>query len=310
MNDEAIKKGPYDFYVGDSPYRDMLCFMRQHDMLQRADISPLKMPDTPEAEIEGIAKQDITASSIFERTRMSVRDGLKAIVSHIFDRFDLPKDKGLDIGCGATGEMVEELLPNTVDKNSWMQIDANPSAVRENRNRHPAAKVQQGSYLHMDGVRNLNIVTGLSSLDATCFIDKAIDQIRRALKKGGYLLHIQDVRPGINYGMREAEYMGLEPPYEIEVIKGHNEPLTYWLQQEYVNVGELFRRRLGRAIENNTGMELVFNKWVNARRFLDSGPARWYFLNILLQAPYFPPETPPIPIEDVSAVVTVARRIY
>lgn len=298
-----------NFYIGDKPYRDMLYFMRQHGMLQRADVIPLKTPDTPEAEIEGIANQDITASSAFERTRIPIRNGLKAIVNYVFDKCDLPKDKGIDIGCGATGEMVEELLPNNIDRSSWMQIDANPSAVRENQNRHPAARVQQGSYLHMDGVRNLNIVTGLSSLDATCFVDRAIEQIRWALKKGGYLLHVQDVRPGINYGIREAQYMGLEPPYEIEIAQGSKEPLSYWSQhqQEYINVGELFRRRFGRAIENSPGMELVFNKWVNVRKFLNNGPARWYFLNILLQAPYFPPEA--LSVEDVSAVVTVAKRI-
>lgn len=312
MSNEVTKHGQYDFYIGDEPYRDILDFMRQHGMLQQGCVTPLSMPANPEAEAESFAMQDPIASSCFEIHRKPVRNALRTIVDYIFDRFNLPRNKGFDIGCGATGEMVEELLPDNIDRNSWVQIDVNPSAVRENKNRHPDAKVQQGSYLHVDGVRNLNIITGLSSLDSTYFISKAIEQIRQALKKGGYLLHVQDVGPGKGYGWGEARYMGLEPPYEIEIIRVRNRTggaFTYWVphQQKYISVGELFRRNFGRAIENNPGMELIFNKWVNARRVLNSGPARWYFLNILLQNPSFPPEL--LPVEDVSAVVTVARRI-
>ncbi|MBI4994299.1 class I SAM-dependent methyltransferase [Candidatus Peregrinibacteria bacterium] len=308
MNQDVIHDGEYYLHAGDKPYRDMMLFMRQYDMLRKAEILPVQKPDTPEAEIRGMQVQDVNASLTFERTRSQVRDALRAIIRHIFNQFGLPKNQGLDIGCGATGEMAEELLPGDIDKNSWVQIDVSPSAVQENQRRHPSSTIKEGSYLHMNGVQNLNIITGLSSLDATCFIDRAIEQIRFALKIGGYLLHVQDVRPGVGCGIREMEYMDLKPPYPIETATGKDEPLTYWIQhmQEYANVGELFRRQLGRAIEGCNGMELLFNKWISARKFLNSGPARWYFLNILLTAPYFPPEY--LPVDDIFAIVTVARR--
>ncbi|MFA5830071.1 MAG: hypothetical protein WC843_06315 [Candidatus Gracilibacteria bacterium] len=53
-------------------------------------------------------------------------------------------------------------------------------------------------------------------------------------------------------------------------------------------------------------MELLFNQWVTARKPIDGPPALWYFMNILLRAEYFPPETEQV--EEVSAVVTVARK--
>lgn len=299
----------YDLHIADKPRRDMPEFLRRHDMLQPAELTLLSAPTNIKEELAGIRAQNIkTASSVFERNRVPVRGALRAIVGYAFDKFNLPKSGGVDIGSGATGEMVEELLPQSVTRSSWVQLEANPSAVSENQRRHPNSRIVEGSYLNM-GVSGLDIVTGLSSLDATCFLDQAIEQVRSALKEGGYLLHVQDVRPGKGFGLREMAHMGHKPPFNAEIPKDVDDPLTYFTdrqKQKAVSVGELFRRNLGRTIENNSGMELLFNRWVTARKPIDGPPALWYFMNILLRAEYFPPETDQT--EEVSAVVTVARK--
>lgn len=309
--DEAVSYRDYDLYLGDKTFRDMPRFLRSIGSLQRGEMLLDRSPLTIDEEIACISEQDISASSIFERTRIPVRDSLRTILEYIFERFALPKSGGVDIGSGATGEMVECLLPHDIDRNSWVQLECNPASVRENQRRHPSSRIVQGSY-HDLGVSGLNIVSGLSSLDNTWFVNEAIEEIRRALRDGGYLLHVQDVRPGIGYGFREMEYLGVEQPCEIEIASGFPDPLTFFVrsQQEYLNVGECFRRNLGRAVKANPGMELLFNKWVNLRKFRSEGPALWYFLNILLKGdPYFPfPEDGQKPIEDVSAIVTVARK--
>lgn len=310
--DEITRYSDFDLYIGDEAYKDMPGFLRQNELMRVAEITLGVPPVSPDEELRGIRTQNISqASLIFERTRSLVRDALRAVVGYVFDRFDLPKDVGVDIGSGATGEMVEELLPPGISKSSWVQLEANPSAVAENRRRHGASTIVEGSYLDMR-VKNLKVVTGLSSLDATSFLDHAIEEVRSALRDGGYLFHVQDVRPGIGFGFREMQHMGYVLPYTAEIPQGAPDPLTYLVsrksaEKKYIDVGELFRRNLGRTIQANPGMELLFNKWVTARRPISISPARWYFLNILLQTvPCFPPDNQSM--EEVSAVVTVARK--
>ena len=134
-------------------------FLREHGLMQRAQLTPLSTPANIEEELAGIRAQKIqTASSIFEKNRVPVRGALRAIVGYAFDEFNLPKSGGVDIGSGATGEMVEELLPRSVTQSSWVQLEANPSAVKENQRRHPNSRIVEGSYLNM-GVSGLDIVT-------------------------------------------------------------------------------------------------------------------------------------------------------
>lgn len=304
-------QGEYDLFVGDSPYRDMVPFFRNTGGLVPGTISPIYSPQDIAEEESGIRLQEISsASSHLERTRQPIRGSLRRILKYAFDRFDLPKSGGVDIGSGATGEMVEELLPDVCAKSTWAQIDVNQYAVDANKLRHPYSTIMQCSY-HNIGIKNLPIVTGLSSLDATSFVDDAIEEIRSSLADGGYLLHVQDVRPGRGYGMREMKERGIDPPYEVEFIAGTDNPLTYFDANsgDILDVGELFRNNLGRAIQNNEGMELCMNDWVTVRRDLKTPPALWYFMNMLLKAdPYFDPGDNG-PIEDVSAIVTVARRV-
>lgn len=302
--------GDYDIYIGDGPITDVPGFLRSTGQLQRGTFAPFSSPKDHLEEERGIAAQDIkNASLIFERTRSQVREALLAIVRYMFQRFKLPKTGGVDFGCGATGEMVEELLPADIDRNSWTQIDMNPRAVEENRRRHPHSNIIQGSYLNTAslGLENqLNIATGLSSLDSTCFIEDAIGQIRETLQAGGYLFHVQDVRPGKGFGLDEMEHMGERLPYRVEICESTGDPLMYRTREGLLSVGELFRRRIGRALWNEPGMELLFNRWVIARRNLtaqerERKEGRAYFMNILFRHPQFN-------FEEASAVVTIARK--
>lgn len=304
---------PSSFFlaVDSAPMFDVPAIAKELKMLENMEIAPLGVPGSIDEEERGIAAQSIQSASLsFERNRSQVREALTAVLSRIFKDFELPVSYGADLGSGATGAMVEELLAPIIDKKSWIQIDANPAAVRENKRRHPESRILQGSYLRLEETLHLrdtlNIVTGLSSFDSTHFIEQAVRQAIIALKPGGYFVHMQDVRPGIGAGLREMEAMGFRAPYRVDMLKsnvGILEPITYILPDgRRMSVGELFRRNLGRAIEKQPDAELLFNNWVTSRRELPQGtPGKAYFQNILLSG--FPQ-----PIEEVSAVITVARK--
>ncbi len=301
----------YDISVDTTPCFDVPAITKGCGKLEETWLTPLRFSGSIQEEERGIQAQSITTASLsFEKNRSQVREALQAMLARIFRDFDLPVSNGVDLGSGATGAMVEELLAPIIDKKSWIQVETNPAAVRENRRRYPSSIVVQGSYLRLEEALHLrdmlDIVTGLSSFDATHFIDQAVDQARVALRKNGYFLHMQDVRPGLGVCFRELEAMGFRPPYKADMLQsnvGIQEPLVYTLPDgRKMSVGELFRRNLGRAIERNPGMELIFNKWVTARKKLPEGtPGRAYFQNVLLLG--FP-----IPLEEVSAVVTLARK--
>ncbi len=301
----------YDISADIQPHFDVPAVMKQCGRLKETQFIPLSFPKSVEEEERGIQAQPITTASLsFERNRSQVREALQAILARIFRDFNLPTSNGADLGSGATGAMVEELLSPIISKKSWIQVETNPAAIAENRRRHPSSAVMQGSYLRLEETLHLrdklDIVTGLSSFDATHFIEQAVEQARIALKKNGYFLHMQDVRPGLGVCFRELEAMGFRPPYKVDILQsnvGIQEPLVYTLPDgRKMSVGELFRRNLGRAIEGNSGMELVFNKWVTSRKALPAGtPGRAYFQNVLLSGFQ-------VPLEEVSAVVTIARK--
>lgn len=298
----------YEVYVGNSPYRDMPAFQRDFSITSPGTSQLLRAVPSIEAEEAGILKQGVELSDLFERNRIPVRDALRTIVNYVFQRFRLPKEKGIDIGSGATGEMVEELLPHHL-RPEWLQMELSPQALEANRRRHPGSTIVQGSYLRMgEGLKEgFNIVTGLSSLDATYFLDEAIKKISTALVAGGYLVHIQDVRPGAGVGLRELQRLGATPPYAAEILPG-NQVSTYLIGNQYISVGEIFRRQLGRVLDANPGMEVLMNDWVTVQKFRQrTDMSLWYFMNTLLRGcPCFPMESGPM--EDVSAVVTVARK--
>lgn len=267
--------------------------------------------DTREEEVH-LALQPISAASLaFENNRLKVEQALQGIASSVFDKFDLPRFGGIDIGSGATGAMVHQFLKPLINASSWSEVDVNPYAVAENKRRHPDARVLIGSYLNLEQTRGLpakvDMITGLSSLDATQFIPKALGEIRKKLHIGGFLLHIQDVRPGLGTPVRELEHMGIKPPFDAYTLRSNvniEEPLVYQTHEGFLSVGELFKRNLGRLIEEQHGFRLLVNDWFSARRNTPdpSQGGSAYHMNIHLRGI-------PRPVDEVSVVVTLAQRI-
>lgn len=308
MQDRSING--YEICIGDDdPILPLAQLAKTYGFLRPGTFEAYYQPANPAEEEAGISVQDIeTASLIFERTRAQVRGALRAIVEFVFRELKLPTRNGFDIGSGATGAMVECLLPSFCVQSSWLQMDINSKAVLENRRRHPSSVIVEGSYLdigHAIGTKYFfDIVTGLSSLDSTAFVGVAIEQIRNTLQRGGYLFHMQDVRPGIGFGQREMQYMGYNPPYAVDFAESEQgpAPIVFRSPAGSFSAGELFRRNFVRAIQNTPGMELVLNQWITASKPLRSSPGRQYALNMLLTRS-------DIAVEEASAVVTVARRV-
>jgi SAM-dependent methyltransferase len=293
---------------------DVIKLLRHFNKVESADVSLASPEICFDGEEHIISSEDPAVSSaIFEKNRIPVRDSLRAIISFIIDKFAVPTDNGLDLGSGATGEMVEQLLPlDELSRKEWIQLDVNPSSIVVNKKRHPDSRIVQGSYLdllrgqNLDGI--MNVITGLSSFDATNFVPKAVEEVRYALREGGYFLHVQDVRPGMVSIIHQLQAMGRNTPYKALVLPdshNSNEFLAFETDEGFLSVSELFRRYLGSVIEADEGMELLFNDWITARTRVKANErmSRLYFMNILLGV------SPKFFSEHVtSAVVTLARK--
>ncbi|MBI5414716.1 hypothetical protein HZA38_04340 [Candidatus Peregrinibacteria bacterium] len=255
----------------------------------------------------------ILASLSFENFRTPLRHALRAIVRFIFDKHHLPLEEGIDIGCGATGEMVEQLLPVTQSQRStWTQIDLNPSAVIENRSRHPSSHIEIGSYLHMDTSRCSHIVTGLSSLDTTAFVDRAVQQVATRLYGGGFLVHVQDMLPGWSVSLKEVLSRGEPFPYTVEIVppktKQENKVFPHNIQMYHtrngvVSVMELFRDRLAKVIEQTGELKLLESEWFTAIGEV-ADPAQAYFYNSGFRYRSSNPS-----VQIASVVVTIAKKV-
>ena len=110
--------------------RYIVDLLRQSDNVQSHNIKLVSPEISYEQEERGLSVEDPSfASAIFENNRRDIRDSLRAIISFIIKKFDVPTDNGLDLGSGATGEMVEQLLPlNACSRRGWTQLDVNPSS--------------------------------------------------------------------------------------------------------------------------------------------------------------------------------------
>ena len=241
-------------------------------------------------EQEGISRfNPADESPQFDRNRTHFREAIKAVMKHFFTEHKLPTENGLDFGCGATGTMVHCFLDRIVNRNTWTEADINPSSVASNRSLHPDSKIYTGSYhdvstLGLSG--NMDIVTGLSTLDATQFIPHAIGQIREALRSGGYLFHVQDVRPGRGAGIRELKAMGQIMPYECLTARNSNTEqdfMAFRTPGGIISSGELFRRQMGRAFKEDGGYEVLVNDWVRSVKPVPGKVSRIYYQNIDMQ---------------------------
>lgn len=202
--------------------------------------------------------------------------------------------------------MVADFIPQN-SRPLFVQVETSSEAVGINKAAHSDLVIVQGSYLHLaqNGIRNQSVITGLSSLDATQHMELALAQIRDALMTGGYLLHVQDTRPGFNSVEQQLEKEGAHQPYNAEVLKQsptNNVALRLETPRGRVDVIELFRRRLGDVINGTDGMELLFNEWVTASASTQEKMSRFYDYGIVVGGADRSNEN------IASAVVTVARK--
>lgn len=272
----------------------------------------------PAAEEEEIAADDpIISSGLFEFARADFRDIFRKMLERIFNQFGIPRDSGVDIGSGVTGEMVHKLLPITDEQRAkWIECDVNPKTVELHKQRHPDADMRLGSYLRLRQSLQLQTpittITGLSSLDATDHVDQALAEIRDALTVGGFLVHMQDVRPGDQYGINAMKKQGHKPPYDVIVggpVRPGMPPNPYGYavrkpdgNYTVISSAEFFRRTLGETIQATEGLTLLANKWLRG-----TGPIQHpeqftrNFLAIIEHDPHASERT-------THAVMTVAQR--
>ncbi len=286
--------------------------LRHNGKLQHQTVDQPPHPSLEEEE-GGLAAMHPNVGSVsLVKPRIPVVREFQALVRDTFARHAIPEREGLDVGSGASGYMVGKLLPPNAQTN-WVQMELNPAAAKLNSEANPGLTVVTGSYLRLVEQHLTNmfkVVTGLSSLDATAHIDHAVEQIRQALKMDGYLLHVQDTRPGLMVAQQELVHLGGTPPFDAI---GMNDPnampnntILYRHGLATFDVIELFRRRLERAIRDNGGFELLESKWMTAVGPGDVPGVDKYSelgVHVGLQSPGGRP-----PRNSASAAITVARR--
>ena len=313
-NFEGTYKGNF-ISIGELPIDFIKVFCSQRTSIGQV-VEELRdvLPNSPYEEGLYIAKQNISNASLcFKAFRDPVRDLLKTIVAFVFDEYDLHKSHGLDIGSGATGEMVEELLPiNEEEKAGWTQTDVNPNAVKENKRRHPDSKIEICSYFDLKVQEVYRTITGLSCLDSTSFVEEVIGEIKNALVEEGVFMHFQEIRPGWNSPFKEMVKRGEKFPLVALLdpeVSGAHEMFPHNIMgycstmgDGFLSVMELFRRHLARAIGNVEGLEIILNDWVTA-----AGPtsdlSNGCVYNSGLKIP-----TPGNPYNIVSGIVTLVRK--
>jgi hypothetical protein len=305
-----MKNHDYKVAVLEEDPAHILKMLRGGGTLMSGNISEYQYPGSFEEEEEGFQRQALEATTVFERNRTHVRGALRAILGHVSETYQLPKSGGLDCGAGATGEMVHQLLKERIQPSGWAEIEVNPRAVQENKRRHPQANVQKGSYhrltteLGLNG--NMDIVTGLSSLDATAFLEHAVDEIAGSLKPGGYLLHMQDVRPGTSVCLQRMEQLGIKPPFAVETVdRDRNAICAYKTPDKILSVTELFRQRLEEAIRRQGNLDLELSNWMLAERPVTDGSSSTYYMNMLFKHLDLEHKGEH---EETYAVVTLARK--
>lgn len=264
---------------------------------------------SPEEEAKALGQLPASvASTGLARARTPLIPNLRAIVRDAWTRFGLPMGTaGIDIGSGAGGQMVADFIPDA-SRNKFVQLETSAEAVNINKNNHPDLVIAHGSYLHLSqsGLRYQPVITGLSSLDATQHMELALREIRDALAAGGYLLHMQDTRPGFNSVERQLRSMGVSQPYNADVLTQsptNNVAMLLQTPEGKLDVIELFRRRLGEVIRGTDGMELLCNDWITASAVSNEPQSRYYDYGIMIGDQQSGRQE-----RIASAVVTIARK--
>lgn len=268
--------------------------------------------NTPEAEERHILGQSpLVSSPVFDRNRGPVMEDLRAIMDDTFKRYEISAKNGLDIGSGATGTMVNRLLP--ANTSAWIQSDLNPASNVMNRASNSSARVADVSMFGLVdrfGPKKFDTVTGLSSIDGTIHLAEVMNQVSGVLKDGGHFVHFQDVRPGFSPLVSYLNELGLQGPYLTESLVGAGNSMDlasiHLPNEGFVGVGEIFRRRVQQVLEASSDLEILYNGWVEARSKVveEARITRAYHMNILLTL-----QSDSLPAGNfASGVVTVARK--
>lgn len=251
----------------------------------------------------------------YERNRNRMAETLKAIPGYLFQQHKLPRNNGIDLGSGSTGFMRNTLLADQINHHSWVEIDVNPYAVEFNKQLHPNSAIVEGSYHRLRNMGlegRLDMVTGLSSLDSTVFLDRVLEEIASTLKPEGWFLHMQDLRAENGVCLQALKDEGLTPPFRMESADASGKNvLCFDVRGERVAVSELFRRRMATALKKTPSLNPVMNNWVLARRPIQRPqtqsklPAlsKTYYMNMILEHLHHPE-----PLEEAFAVVTLAQK--
>ena len=278
--------------------RDIMKVLRTSADVYTCEVMGIQERSLTDEESDIARQSTSSASEQFTKNRLPHLEALRAIIASVIREYHVEGKGGLDVGSGATGLMVSQLLPPSSPKGEFTQLELNPAAVEENRKLNPelARNIVVGSYHRipirlLDHRQPLELVTGLSSLDNTAYLEGALHEIAGVLAIGGLLIHFQDVRPGEGTGPRELLASGHRAPYNaLAVFRGRPptpgtrvkteglDPLTFHVPGEgMTSVVELFRRQIGRALRTLPQWEVLFNDWVTARRLTHGSMNRIYF---------------------------------
>jgi hypothetical protein len=300
--------------VGDEPHVDLFATdLRARDGYKEAVEPAIALDRTFELEEEIFS--DVESATVAEghsTIRRRAHPALRAIAGFAFEEYGLPTANGVEIGSGPLGYMTNALLPKTVDRKSWREVEINPLSVAKNQRLHPDSRIIQGSYQRLAevlGENSVNLVAGLSSLDSTTNIDNVAEQIRLSLVEGGYLLHVQDIQPSPSTTLHELRTMGEGLPHVQFRNRYSSFGETFFVgnnHSEPISTTELFRRRMGRIFCPKNGFEQVLNHWITAA--VPSGRPDSYVFHggkdLVLKLPKGETQ-----MDFASAVVTIARKI-
>jgi ubiquinone/menaquinone biosynthesis C-methylase UbiE len=153
-------------------------------------------------------------------------------------------------------------------------------------------------------------VTSLSALDETLYPERALDQVYRSLRKGGFFVVLSDVNPGSMQLMQAIKKLGIEGPYSLTgTLSSIGMPNFHYLEAEggLISVLEIYRRMLLQLALKHGRLEVVLSDWVTCKKTVAKGElCKIYQANNVFGVIRVP--KPRVPFEEVSVAVTVLRK--
>ena len=248
------------------------------------------------------------SASIFSygHVRKFYEDQLKQIVEHVWSTFSLPRGQQIiEVGCGPFGYYCDRLRPEGISDRQWIQKELVPEFIDRCRQSSPHRQIEQGSYYSINH-QDVQVITGLSSLDSPQFIGVAVDQIAQALRPGGYFLHIQDVLPGERGLLFEMFTRGYEPQkvYDYSSKSVPPTPIGYDFGFGKIDIVSLFGFVLKDCLERHPALRLIEHQFYNhSSNQPGHRPHRNGFFFTQLE-----PSMKLNPIRELTALVTLAQK--